>query len=807
MTIWLAEIWRAWRASLRRPGFLLLASGVLALGIGASVAVSTLIQNALLRPLPVAQASQLVAVGPLDGDRVSAVSPQMYQALAGMSGVASQGLVEGFAPPVNIAGTGEPQLIPALHADHGFLATLGVRMALGRNFSAIEDAPHGPSAVILAWGFWQRHYGGRADVIGRSLKVEGVAHAIVGVLPMNFALPGFSGDILLPLALPAVSQSDGTNYLAVARLADGTTGAAVAIQTDTRLHALMATWGGGEYWQQRRFGVQGFTAYLHADDRPVLMLFLASALFLLAIAWINLANLMLMRSLARQHELSVRDALGAPSLRLWLPMLAEGALVGAVGALAGVVSAVVGLALVQGVIPADWLVGGLQPHIVTACLAVLLGMLAALLATMLGLWRARSVTTADELREGGRAGPDRRGSRLGRILVVAQVALATALLSTAGVFLHTLYDAARTPLGFDSQGILTFELAPVKADYADGAAVHDLARRLLTRLRRLPGVAQVTVTTNLPAGGFTGQFNMPVHVPGGEASAVQFRGVGTAFLDVFGIHLRAGHGFAPGDKRGSEQVAVVNQVLADHEFAGQALGKLIQQGSGDGMWSARIVGVVADTSQFGPLGPQPPVLYLPLEQMPDHILQIFRSFEPLRFALKVHGVPEAYGDAVRKAVAEVAPEQPIANLQSMQRIVHDTTARMRLNLLLIGIFAALALLLAAAGLYAVMAVAVAAREREFGVRSALGAAPSRLTRLVLRSGLAQIAVGLLLGVGLALLSSRLLHAVLEQVDRSAFDPLALFGVCVLLAIAGLLACLLPALRAGRVHPMRALRGE
>ncbi|HET8898395.1 MAG TPA: FtsX-like permease family protein, partial [Rhodanobacteraceae bacterium] len=382
-----------------------------------------------------------------------------------------------------------------------------------------------------------------------------------------------------------------------------------------------------------------------------------------------------------------------------------------------------------------------------------------------------------------------------------------ALLSAAGVFLHTLYDAARTPLGFDTAGILTFELAPVKADYPDGDSVQRLAQRVHDRLQAIAGVTQATVTTNLPAGGFTGQFNMGVHVPGGENFSAQYRGVGNEFLDLFGVQLRAGRGFGPGDRRGGEAVAVVNRVLAEHEYSGHALGQLIQRGSGPDLWSARIVGVVADTSQYGPLGPQPPVVYLPFTQMPDDVLRIFRSFEPLRFALKVHGDPASYRDTVRKAVAEVAAEQPIANIQSMQRIVHDTTARTRLNLLLVGIFSALALLLAAAGLYAVMAVTVAAREREFGVRMALGAAPARLWRLVLRGGMAQIGIGLLLGVALALLLSRLLRAVLEEINRSALDPLAMAGVCVLLSMAGLLACLLPALRAARVAPMRALRGE
>jgi predicted permease len=338
--------------------------------------------------------------------------------------------------------------------------------------------------------------------------------------------------------------------------------------------------------------------------------------------------------------------------------------------------------------------------------------------------------------------------------------------------------------------------------------VAGLSQRLLERLRTIPGVTAATSTTNLPADLWSGQFNLGgLHVPGGEQFNAQYRGISPDFFSLFDIPLRGGRAFDRSDIRGGEVVAIVNQTMAKRLYGGHAVGQTIQRGIGTGMWSARIVGVVGDTNQFGPLEEQPEVLYVPLAQMADDAMRVFRSFEPMRFALRGHGDPNAWRSAIRKAVDEIAPNQPIANLRTMHSIVRSTTADMRLNLLLVGIFAALALLLAAAGMYAVMAVAVAAREREFGVRIALGAAPSQLTRLVLRGGLLQIAVGLVLGVGLALSLSGVLRAVMEDVGRSATDPLSLAGVCVLLAIAGLVACLLPALRASRVHPMRALRGE
>jgi predicted permease len=809
VNIWLAEIWRAWRASLRRPGFLLLASGVLALGVGSTVAVSTLIDQVLLRPLPVPQASQLLVAGPWNRDHVSAVSPQQYQHMQSLHGVRSMGLIQD-GPKVNIAGGGVPELVSAVYADRGLLPTVGLPMQLGRNFNDAEDRPHGPQVAILSHGFWQRRYGGDPGVIGRNVLVEGAPHAIIGVLPQDFDALGFDGDIMLPTALPANSRNDGTNYMALVRLADGADARAVSAEVDARLRAMYVELGGDDFWKRAHFATQPFGAWRHGDARHVLTLFLTSALFVLLIALVNLTNLMLLRALSRNHDAAVRSALGAPALRLVLPALGEGLLVGIVGALLGLLLAWLGLGVLQGHIPAEWLPGSNLHVGATAWLVALsIGLVGALLAAMLGLWRGRRAATVDELREGGRSGLGVRSGRLGRVLVVAQVALATALLSAAGLFLHTLYDAARTPLGFASDGILTFELAPVNADYPDAAAVAGLSERLLERLRAIPGVTAATSTTNLPADLWSGQFNLGgLHVPGGEdVFNTQYRGVDPGFFGLFDIPLREGRAFGRGDVRGGEPVAIVNRAMAQTYYGGHALGQTIQRGSGTGMWSARIVGVVGNTNQFGPLEEQPEVLYVPLAQMTDDTMRVFRSFEPMRFALRGQGDPNAWRTAIRKAVDEVAPNQPIANLRTMHGIVRSTTADMRLNLLLVGIFAGLALLLAAAGMYAVMAVAVAAREREFGVRSALGAAPSRLTRLVLRGGLLQIALGLVLGVGLALSLSGVLRAVMEDIGRSTIDPLALAGVCALLAIAGLVACLLPAMRAGRVHPMRALRGE
>ncbi|HEX7341239.1 MAG TPA: ADOP family duplicated permease [Rhodanobacteraceae bacterium] len=812
MNVWLTEIWRAWRASVRRPGFLLLAAGVLALGIGASVAVFTLIDQVLMQPLPLPQAARVMMVGPLEDGQVQAVSPLQYQHAATVPGLASSGLVYSLRK-VNIAGGRQPQVVEATYITHGVLPSLGLHPLLGRNFTAGETQPHAAHVALLSYGLWQRRYGGRRDVLGRTLDVKGTAYTVIGVLPTAFGKLGFGRGVVLPFGLPAQTRDDNQNFQAVARLATGADAQAVSAQIDARLRAMYAAMPASRdraFWLHRHFGVEPITAAQHADAHGTLVLFMACALFVLLVALVNLVNLMLLRSLARQHDLAVRGALGASTWRLALPALAEGLLVGVLSGLVGALLATLGLAALQGTLSADWWPAtGVHVPWDIGWLAIGVGAVVAVSAAALGVWRSRRVDRVDALREGGRSGLGHRGGLLARLLVVTQMVLATVLLCGSGLLLHGLYRAAHTPLGFASAHRLAFDLQPIATRYPDVASVDALSRQLVRRLEAIPGVTQAVATTNLPTGGFMEQFRLNVQKPSGQSYLTQYRGIGPGFFHLFDIRLIKGRAFTRHDVRGGQPVAIISQSLAARMFGGHALGQTIERGSGAQHWSVRIVGVVDNTLQFGALRPMTGMLYVPLAQMPTQAWAIFRHFFPLRFVLHGHGDPMSWRTAVRKAVAQVAPGQPVSNFRSMDQVVATTTADTRQTLWLIGIFAALALLLAGAGMYAVMAVAVAAREREFGVRMALGAKPSRLVRLVLRGGLVQIVIGLVIGVGIVLGVSGLLKRLLfELLGRAnAVDPVALVSACMVLVVAGLLACLLPAWRAGRVAPMHALRGE
>lgn len=527
---------------------------------------------------------------------------------------------------------------------------------------------------------------------------------------------------------------------------------------------------------------------------------------MLLIAAINLTSLMLLRALGRSHDSAVRAALGASWLRLSLPALAEGVLIGALGSLAGLVLAWLGLRLLGGWVPLMWMRGE-APHLSGASVlfALLAGGATALLAAALGIARGRRRNLVTELAGGGRGGWSLQAGRLGRVLVIAQVAIAVVLLIGAALFTRTLQKLAEVPMGFESHSAVVFTLAPVKERYVTAADAVEQTRRIVARLQQVPGIDRVGVSTNPPT---ATRLSWSVEIDGAPSVDSQYRLATPQFLEVFRIPLLAGRGIADSDVAGGERVCVVSASFAARYLHGQALGKIVSlpDDGGDHRVSMRVVGVVGDVRHTSPAEPPEPTVYQPLAQMSEPMWQIIRGFGALTYAVHLRaGALGADERALRAAIEEVAPQQPIAELQPMQALVASTTGEQKLNLLLVGLFAGLALLLAAVGLYAVMAVAVAARQHEFGVRAALGALPARLRRQVLGEAGVQIGVGLLLGLGVAMALSRLLQRYLFEVRVA--DPLAIGAVLLVLAAAGLLAALAPARRAARVPPMQALRAE
>lgn len=803
----LTELRQSWRGLLRRPAFLLLATFTLALGVATITAMFALLDQALLKPLPFPHADRLVAMGTYMDENVYGAGHAYYAPLRAMSSIESAGTADGPVN-VNIAPGGRPQVAVAMHADRDFFATLGLPMALGRNFDDAENRPHGPGAVILTDAFWRARFGADPTVIGRTLDVEGQGMQIVGVLPRAFQWP-WGADLVLSMQPDLTSGDLSTNQLIIGRMKPGATVAGTAAETASTLTTLLVA--ASDDMAKMREGLRQeppsaiplLTAVFAPNTGKTLWLFLGAAACVLLIAVINLASLILLRSLSRTHASAVRAALGSSTGRLSLPACAEGLLTGLLGAAFGLLLAWLGLRLIGDIVPPEWLRGEQVALTgMSVVFALIAGLSAAAGATALAVLRGRRREWRSELVGGGRSGISREDGRTGRALVVAQVAVAVVLLVGAALFTRTLHELESVPMGFTSRNVATFTLSPVKQHYVSVADVSALTRKVLQRLRRLPEAEGAGVSTNLPTGS---QLNWPIVLPNGAMVSTQYRMTTAGFLDAVGVPVLAGRDIADSDVAGVDPVCVVSASFARMYFGrDNPLGRTVMLRIDETRQvPLRVVGVVGDVRQRGPAVAAPPILYTALAQVDERIWSVMREFGPLSFAVRLHPGNGLNDGTLRDAVNEVAPDQPISNVRTLDTVVASTTAAQRLNLLLVGLFAGLALLLASVGLYAVMSVAVAAHRHDYGVRAALGATRNRLLFTVIRSAAIQVGLGLAIGLAAAMVLSRLLTSFLFGIQ--ALDPLAIGAVLLVLSLSGLLASLPPAWRAARVRPMHALR--
>jgi predicted permease len=804
----LTELRQSWRGLFRRPAFLLLAVFTLSLGVATITGMFALLDQALLKPLPFPNADRLVTMGTYLDANENAAAPGYYAPLRAMPSIESAGMVNGGNVNVNIAPGGRPEVARATSADRGFFETLGLPMALGRNFDEAENRPNGPGAVILTNAFWRSRFNADPAVVGQTLEVEGKGMQIVGVLPKEFQWP-VPLDLLLTMQPDMASQNLSTNQMVIGRMRPGATLAGTSAETASTLTALVLASADNMAKASEALRLEPpralpllSSAYV-GDTGKTLWLFVGAASCVLLIAVINLASLILLRSLTRTHASAVRAALGSSTGRLSLPAFGEGLLIGLLGAAFGLLLAWLGLRLMGDIVPPEWLRG---EHVAltgtSVVFALLAGLVAAVGATVLAVLRGRRREWRRELVGGGRSGISREDGRTGRALVVAQVAVAVVLLVGAALFTRTLHALESVPMGFSSRNVTTFTLSPVKDRYVTVADASGLTRKVLERLQRLPQAEAAGASSNLPTGS---QLNWPIVLPNGSQVGVQYRMSSPGFLETVGVPLLTGRLFTDADKAGSDAVCVVSVSFA-RKYLGEddPLGRTVMlRLADDKQLPMRVVGVVGDVRQRGPAVNAPPILYTPLGQVPEGIWAIMREFGPLSFAVRLHPGMGLDDGALRDAINEVAPGQPISDVQTLATVVASTTSAQRLNLLLVGLFAGLALLLASVGLYAVMSVAVAAHRHDYGVRAALGATRGRLLMTVVRSAAIQVGLGLVIGLAMAMVLSRVLTSFLFGIQ--ALDPLAIGSVLLVLGLSGLLASLPPAWRAAHVRPMQALR--
>ncbi|HKQ79009.1 MAG TPA: ABC transporter permease [Blastocatellia bacterium] len=800
------------RMLLKQPGFTLIAVFTLALGIGATTAIFTIVNAALLRQLPYPQAERMFVVGRdfAGVNQVGAVDDprfvfwrdhqQSFEAL-----VASLPMGAG----VNLSGDGEPEFVPALRVSVDFFRVLGVAPALGRGFTAEEDRNGGAKVAVLSDGLWQRRYGADSRALGKTISLNGRSYTVIGVMPPDFRFTS-QVDVYTPLS-PGTSGNIGLNLQVLGRLKPGVTPPQALSEMKLVGEQLRAAQP-RLMREQESVNVQPYRDFLTDSARSQLWILFGAVSFVLLIACANVANLQLTQAALRRREIAVRLALGAGWRRVARQLLTEGVLLAFVGASLGLLLAVWGTALLI-----EWTPPNLIPRseeigidgrvlLFTLLAAVLTGLSFALAPA----WQAARVDMNSALKEAaGKGESGASGKRLRSALVVVEIALALILLAGATLLARTFVNLRGVAPGFDPNNALTFQMTLTGERYETVAGVDDFLRRSFEKLRGLPGVEAVAVTNTLP---LDAQYNFPLELESkpGQIAAVQYRTITPDYLRAIGIDLKAGRTVSEGDTATAEKAVVVNeafvkQYLPESNFPG-AIGQRLYIGRMFGFdqpW--RIVGVVADAKQFDLRSAAPSSVFVPLLQLANAEGKFQSGQRALKFVLRTAGEPLQLSEAVRKAMLEIEPNLSLTRMRSMEQILARSLAQQRFNMLLLGVFAALGLLLAVIGVYGVMSCSVAERAPEIGLRMALGAQPGNVLRLIFKHGLALTVLGLGLGLAGALALTRLIKSYLFGV--SATDPLTFALIALSLALVALVACWLPARRATKVDPMIALRNE
>jgi len=796
------DVRHALRGFARRPAFAAIAVLTLGLGIGGNTAIFSVVSALLLRPLPYADPSALVTLNhyypSLNGMEASVSARGFRDYRSGPRSFTSMAVETGRA--LNLTGEGEPERIAAAAASPAYFETLGIAPTLGRAYGR-EVVGGDARVVVLGYGFWSRRFGGDPGVLGRTLALDGEPYTVIGVMPRTFR-DVFDRQVQLwvPLVLTEEQYSRGyTNeWLSlVARLAPGTDiGAARTEMADfaERLKQDNPDWFAPDW----SIHVTGLEQRATADVRPALLVLLGAVVLVLLIACANVANLLLTRASGQRRQVAVRLAMGASRADILRRLLAEGLVLGLSGA-------VVGLALgYGGVMGLQSLASRSVPALADVSLdrSVLLFTLLVSLGTgvFVGLMPALGTLRTDvsgALREGVRAGDDRSGLRLRRTFVVSQLALSLALLAGAGLLLKSMARLQAVSPGFDARGLMTFYLALPSNDYPDETAQRGFFDQLLPLVRDVPGVTSAGFESVLPfAGGWsTSSFTVVGFEPGSEEPNAwgDIRIVGPGFQEALGLPLLEGRFFTEADGPETPLVAVVDEELARRYWPDEdAVGKRISFGDGP----IEVIGVVGHAAHEG-LDADPRVqVYGTYRQFPRAGMFVLA---------RTSGDPSALVAGLRAAVAGLDSNLPLARVSTMERLIADSMGERKLSLVLLAVFAAVALALAATGVYGVMAQVVGQRTRELGVRIAMGADRGAVLGLVMRQGMSLVAVGIGLGLVGSLALSRVLKSQLFGVTPT--DPTTYILVVAVLSASAVLATLVPALRATHVDPVEALRQE
>jgi putative ABC transport system permease protein len=811
---WAADVAYAARGLRRSRGFTAVALLSLALGIGANTALFSLLHGVLLRELPFREPERLFSVWSrhTSTDRYPFQLPEFCdyreqnRTLEALAGVANWN--------ANLTGDGPAERLPGLRVSGYLFELLGVRALLGRTLRAADDTPGQEKVVVLSHGVWRRRFGGDAAIVGRSLTLNGEPFTVVGVLPAGFLYPLPGIELAIPLAPekdPWRHNRDSTNFLRlVGRARPGASRAQVADDLEAIARRMQQEFP-QSYTRKKGVLVVPLKDELTRGFGATLWLLLAAVLLLLLIACANLANLMLVRATQRRREMAIRRALGAGRGRLARQLLTESALLAAFGAALGVLLARWALPALVALSPAR-MPRAEEVGIDLAVLSFTLGV-AALAALGFGLvpaLRAARVDPGLELKAEGPRGGSADRARLSGWLVSAQVALMVVLLGGAGLLLASFQQMLRVAPGFEG-GALTVRLSLPRRDYASLEPVSAFYRQLEARVRTLPGVAQVSAVNHVPLNGALASADYKVSggppVAEDQLPTAQYRMVTPLHFQTMGIPLVAGRAFREDDGPASALVAIVSRRLARQSFGDESpLGRhlLVKDTPGD-FRDLEIVGVVGDVRHGGLEAEAEAHLYVPYHQTAPSLLGFLTNNQYL--VVRPGGAYHALGleKAVRRELQAVDPNVAAADVRTTGQLVEAAGAARRFALLLTALFAGLALAMASVGIYGVASYSVSQRVRETGVRLAIGARPRDVVTQVLGEAAQRTAIGAGAGLAAAAVAAGALRGLLFGVHPG--EPIVYAAVVLLLFGVTLAACLLPALRAARTDPMRALRCE
>jgi putative ABC transport system permease protein len=794
----------AFRLLRKSPAFAFTAIGVLALGIGATTAIFSVVNAVLLRPLGFPEPDRLVMVWErlLPGTHNNVIQTQNFLDWRARNQSFSR-IACMFGLAMNLSGDGEPVQVPGMAVSAGFFEILGVPLVIGRVFTAADDVMGAPNVAILSYGLWQRRLGGRAEAIGRKLVIEGTPTEIIGVMPPEFAFPTIRADLYRPIRLnPATAPREGRNYQAVARLKAGVSlfqaqreMEAIAAQTARERPNMNTNWSAA---------VVPLFEQTVGKSRQTLLVLLAAVLFVLLIACANVSNLLLMRAAGRQREMTVRAALGAGRWRLLHQTAVESLLLALFGGVLGYLLAWWAVPAAVRMLPEGYPLPRRNEISVDSGVLWFSIAVSVLCGLFFGVFPALHVNRArlaEGLKQGGRTGSG-TGRGLRNALVVAEVSVAVVLVVGAGLMFRSLMLLNSVNLGFQPDHVLTLRMMLLFSKYAG-----DVPRRAaviadtLERIRALPQVKSASSIHLLPMKGMNSgtdynRADRPAPPPGsgtgGEVSVVS-----DDYFRTMGIPLISGREFdRRTDRMGSPGVAIVNQEAAKLLFGTEdPIGKRIRI-----FWGLvkepQIVGVAASMRRDSPDVLPQPTVYICNMQAPS----LFASL-----VIRTQGHPVTAVAAVKEAMRQVDPDQGTAEIQSMEQLVSGSIAGPRLQAVLLGAFGALGLLLACVGIYAVISYSVAQRMREVGIRLALGAAPGAIRGMVLCEGMLLAAAGIAIGAAASLALTRYLATMLYTVKPT--DPAVFASVAAILAVAAAAGCWFPAHRATSVDPAVVLREE